>query len=455
MTTVDNLAADFGGMRPARLFVSLLTVGTLLSACASSIYSINLMEVPALYASGEVDPFQQGDPFAATPYSGVLYVTDRNPSVSSSDGGSLRYQNSSGFVLRMGLAKVEVGDGTWDWAKVRDESLSADRPRNYPMRVVEHSEFGILKESVVPLVASAFDGFTDPAQAFRTEVSRGFARSARKTIHIFVPGARSPFENSILLAGEMWHYLGYDGVFIAYAWPARPEGIGLSYFSDAESTILSSRNLRLLLEFLTRETDVEQINLVTYSAGGRIVLGALNQLAVSGATAESSKIGQVILTSSDVASNVFAGYVADGLLNVADRLTIYASSRDLTLGVAQAVLGRKRIGQMDKDGQANPVIKAYLQKNDAFDWINVTSVSGESVPYGHAYFRLSPEVSSDVLTILRHNLSPNERGLVRQDDNPIWVFPKDYAQRVRSRVSSLGESRQPSPTKAPMLPSAK
>ena len=45
---------------------------------------------------------------------------------------------------------------------------------------------------------------------------------------------------------------------------------------------------------------------------------------------------------------------------------------------------------------------------------------------GHAYFRKSPWVSSDILMTLRHGLGPAERGLEQRDDSPVWRFPRDY-----------------------------
>ena len=91
-------------------------------------------------------------------------------------------------------------------------------------------------------------------------------------------GYKVVFENPLLVAAELWHFLGYDGVFIAYAWPSTPKK--LAYFSDLETTSLSAYNLRIFLEYLARETDAENIHIIGYSAGTRLVINALNQLAL-------------------------------------------------------------------------------------------------------------------------------------------------------------------------------
>lgn len=408
----------------------------ILASCASKAYHINLMAVPSLYASGTVDPFRSGDPFASIPYRGVLYATDREPKSKLQQPEYQQYASTSGFALRLGRSEVRLGDGTLDWKSVKEETLSAKRSQQYPMRISSSTEFGILRESIAPLVAGALSEEPDPADAFIQNIADSFTRSSSKQIHIYVPGARSPFDSAILIGSEMWHYLGYDGVMIAYAWPAQPKGIGLSYFGDAETATSSSRNLRLLLEYLARETEVDKINLVTYSAGGRIVLGALSQLALKGVDAKQSKIGNVILAGSDVADTTFGGYVADGLLSVFDRLTVYASSKDLTLGIAEFVFGRQRIGQISDDGNLDPLVQDYLLATNEFDIVDVTSVSTDEVPFGHSYFRSSADISSDILAILLYGLSPAERGLIRQESNPVWTVPNDYANKLRASVVS-------------------
>ena len=49
---------------------------------------------------------------------------------------------------------------------------------------------------------------------------------------------------------------------------------------------------------------------------------------------------------------------------------------------------------------------------------------------GHAYFRSSPSVSSDILMTLMYDLDPSERGLERVEGLPTWEFPLDYRERL-------------------------
>lgn len=45
--------------------------------------------------------------------------------------------------------------------------------------------------------------------------------------------------------------MGYDGVFIAYAWPATPRGF--AYLADMDTAKVTSRNLRFLLQYLSEK----------------------------------------------------------------------------------------------------------------------------------------------------------------------------------------------------------
>jgi len=49
--------------------------------------------------------------------------------------------------------------------------------------------------------------------------------------------------------------MGYNGAFIAYAWPSTPSMF--AYINDSDTSGGYARNLRLLLEAIAEQTDVE------------------------------------------------------------------------------------------------------------------------------------------------------------------------------------------------------
>ena len=152
------------------------------------------------------------------------------------------------------------------------------------------------------------------------------------------------------------------------------------------------------------------------------------------------RIHNVILVSSDLDRGVLSSYLADGLLNVQKHLTIYMSSKDKALGVAQFLTRRQRVGQMF--GGAGGEIKAWARKAlvkyaHQISLINVTNAEGASSGNGHGYFRNSPWASSDILMTLYYGLGPKERGLVDEDGLPMYTFPPDFIDRLWGAIEKV------------------
>jgi hypothetical protein len=78
-----------------------------------------------------------------------------------------------------------------------------------------------------------------------------------------------------------------------------------------------------------------------------------------------------------------------------------------------------------------PHLSAYVSRNESLVMIDVTDAEAATAGNGHAYFRKSPWVSSDIFVSLLYNLEPEQRALVRFPDMPIWSFPEDYPQRLK------------------------
>ncbi|NIT60672.1 MAG: alpha/beta hydrolase, partial [Aliifodinibius sp.] len=51
---------------------------------------------------------------------------------------------------------------------------------------------------------------------------------------IYVHGYKVVFENPMLVATELWHFLGYDGVMVGYAWPSTPSR--WAYLRDTDTS---------------------------------------------------------------------------------------------------------------------------------------------------------------------------------------------------------------------------
>ena len=116
------------------------------------------------------------------------------------------------------------------------------------------------------------------------------------------------------------------------------------------------------------------------------------------------------------------------------------SQYDKALGVSQFLTRRQRLGQMwgGAGGEMDPNARnALIKYKDRLSFINVSDAEGAGTGNGHGYFRSSPWASSDVLMTLTYGLTPEQRGLVEQDDLPVYTFPPDYISRLWGAIEDV------------------
>ena len=398
-------------------------------------YEIRFMAPPAFLEAGDVTPFSDPSLVEAGADPRIPYVCLRTPATPES--GQRYYASARASDLRLGVARISLGRSDITWDEARRMSILKNNSDRYPLRVAEVQEFGVLDRSVWPMLARHAPDDPRPRERFTAMIDDRLARSRDKDIFIYVHGYRVNFENPLLVAAELWHFLGYEGVFIPFAWPAHTSR--LSYFSDTECTHYSAPFLRDFVQYLASETRAEAIHIVGYSAGTRLVAATLYELALTthdrpvDQIHRDLRLGNVVLVASDIDRGIFINYLHDGLLRVPQRLTVYESPRDKALRMARRVFGAGRVGQLEPL-DVTPAAALFLRDTDRLAIVDVESVEGFDVGNGHGYFRDSPLVSSDLLAMLRYDLNPSERGLVRVDGSLIWTFPGDYLRRLEASV---------------------
>jgi esterase/lipase superfamily enzyme len=419
----------------------LLLLSVIITGCGgSSLHTINLMPAPAVFEDGAVNPLPKGPPLVSYDDFGMLYATDRKPS----DDPDQRpfYLNEAGFIVRLGRARVKAGPAGTDWEEVRRISLAKDRTGNYPLEILSVHETGALP-STYSFLTRSVPGITVPDEGgkeFAEIVNQRLAASGVKDVYVYLHGFRVVFDIPVLVAAELWHFLGYRGAFVAYTWPSTPSVF--AYLSDLEAAVIMARKFRLFLTYLAEETQVEKIHIVGFSAGSRLVVRALSQLALLNADATEEeirrhmRIGNVIIVGGDISHEEFGAALADGLLRIPERTTIYVSSADRALVWAERIFRRERLGQM-WDEKLPPRTADFLRANPSLEFIDVTEAAGSTSGNGHAYFRQSPWVSSDLLTLLAYDIGAAERGLEKEADMLVWTFPPDFIERLRKALLEI------------------
>lgn len=426
--------------------LSLVSVLLLLTACSGiGPLQLDLMQPPDIFDEEKFNPFDNiEDPEYSLPYNGVLYATDRE----AADDFSLQryYQNERSTNLKLGLAEVSIAGEELSWDEAKKISLDKNRKGRYPTEVVKVTEIASL--NLVEPMTTEKDFTTSQyfaaAKKYADIINSKLATSRQKDIYIYVHGYKTTFENPVLVSAQLWHYMAYDGVFIAYAWPATPSR--WAYLRDTDAATGYARNFRVFLTYLARETQAERIHIIGYSAGTRLVTEALFQIALGYREQseeeihEATRIGNLILTASDLDRGVFYTYVIDGLLKVPVQTTVYGSQKDKALSVSRLLTKRERLGEIWKKDEVPETVSQLLEQHESnFSMVDITGAEGWDFGNGHSYFRNSPWVSSDILMELIAGLTPKERGLEQDPKSGIWTFPDDYIQRARKTIEARAE----------------
>ena len=427
--------------------LTMALAAALLTACASKpIDEIQLMPAPDVYGDGLLNPLPDTNPFDRIPYDGILFATDRSPA--TEQDREQYYRNDRGQVVRLGLAEIQFGKKEFTWEFARSISMLKSRSEEYPIKITNVDEWGIM-DSTIPYwfdvsLISEDELPADATDRFAHAINEQLAVSKKKHVYIYVHGYKVVYENPVLVSAELWHFLGYDGAFIAYAWPSTPSKF--AYIKDSDTAAGYARNFRLLLEFVAENTGAEEIHVIGYSNGTRLVLRAMEQLALihEGESAdeiwEQLRLRNVILIGSDLDRGVFGAYLADGILNVSKHLSIYMSQYDKALGFSQFLTRRQRLGQLwgGKGGEIHPLARqALIDFRDQISFINVSNAEGSDTGNGHGYFLSSPWASSDILMTMYYGLTPEQRGLVEQEDLPVFTFPPDYISRLWNAIETV------------------
>lgn len=394
-----------------------------------------LMSTPLIFREGLTKPYETIPADISPPEMDIFYATDRKPS----DTHLLYpvfYGNDRSMTLAMGRARVRFGNEKMAWAQVESASLKEKRPQEVPLQVKHIEELSTLGAAEELLEDSIFrpDAARDD---FITMVQKRISRSSIKDIYLFVPGFKVDFAYPVLVAAELWHYMGYPGAFIAYSWPSRQRL--RDYFADVETAAFSAQHFRMLLVHLALNTDVRRIHILSFSAGARIVSQALHELQLMGygfpkdQLKKKLKIGQVIFTAPDIDLMLFTARYRDRFGDIADTVTIYTNANDTALNWALRFIGWPRLGAPGQLGLRPEELRSLSIMGNTL-LIDVAAAENAASGNGHGYFVRSPWVSTDLLLTLRLGAGPEHRGLILSPEGPVWQFPQNYPEIVGKSV---------------------
>jgi esterase/lipase superfamily enzyme len=257
------------------------------------------------------------------------------------------------------------------------------------------------------------------------------AASPRKEIFVFVHGFNVTFEDAARRAGQMHHDLKYQGVPVFFSWPAHDKFV-LTYTADANNVSWSASHLKQFLLDITHRSDAQAVNLIAHSMGNRALTAALKELHLE-LRDQSRLFNQVILAAPDIDADEFRHSIAPALAGTANRITLYASSRDEALAASQLVHRGPRAGDAGRGLVVVPGI----------DTIDVSPI--DSSPWGHTYYGSSDPVLRDLGMLITGSTPPEQRTWLAPaelEGQPYWIFqPPAATARVPRTDATLPAQR--------------
>jgi esterase/lipase superfamily enzyme len=368
----------------------------------------------------------------------VLYATDRE-AVPGLSGPS--YTSDRGRHLAFGTATIALTpDRTW--RELIADSTKAERRVNYELRPPVCKEYGAFDprlnrleahEHGVQLCSAAYEDYRDQQRRFHSLLAERLGQSVLKDVFIFIHGVDNTFDDAILRAGEVWHFMGRVGVPVVYSWPAGYGGIR-GYARDRESGEYTIFHLKCFLQMVASCPGVERIHLIAHSRGCDVAVTALRELHIAyhakgQHTWAELKLENLVLAAPDLDQDVFMQrFVAENLIRAAKRTTIYTSTTDQMLELADFVFGgRRRLGALGPR-DFSPQSRAALAKLPNLQFVDCKVTHATTT---HDYVFSHPAALSDLILVLRERCGPgaaNGRPLTQPVEG-VWELTNDYLKR--------------------------
>jgi esterase/lipase superfamily enzyme len=410
-----------------------------------------MMPTPVLYTGPNARPLFTEPPIDnRSPSLDLLYLTDR-ASAQQADG--LRYTSARSRSIAFGSATVEFGEDV-SWNTLVEESTTAQGGNRLELKLGSTKELGRFppipyEVAVLPdgirRTRSVVDAYEKAKHQLQADIARRLALARRKEVVLFVHGYHSSFETAALTMGELCHFLGRDFVCGIFTWPAGAQGGALfGYDVDRESSEYAIEDLVKLIRIVGRTPGVEKVHLLAHSRGTDTLASALAELSAEAYTLRSSPerefhIGKVVLIAPDLDGDVAVTKIfkvfSDPDLPFGDRpdseavippapglrVTLYVSPDDKAIATAGWLFGSiARLGRIDPTMFTPEQIEAI----GMLRVVDIVEVRGTTDFFGHHYFVSNPQVSADIIAMLRYDLRPNDPGRpLEHVAGPFWRVP--------------------------------
>ena len=419
-----------------RLPILVLLMSTVISGCVPHHKTSTMMPAPVIFDGAAIDPFAHLEETQKTTETSVFYATNRVPETKQNN--RQKYNNLIDNNIHLGVATVQMGGQNTDWNELYQYSLADKTITSMPIQLGNVTEM-----ASIPVVFKQNNDKLSPAlQRFFDAINKQIAEAVDKEIMVYVHGTKVDFANSAILTAEIDHFAGRDFVGVAFAWPSHQNILAYLTGTDVQRALDSSAALQQLLVLLAEHTNAEHINILSYSAGGRVASKALHDLHQDfiglspQQLREKFRLGAVVFAAADVPVDVFLERITSAS-SLANQVVITVSDSDNALKAAKKYMGGEvRAGTQQAEAiEEEFIISKHLSNVEIIDVSLGQKVRGFDIT-GHHYWYRHPWMSSDIIFLMRTDLPAVARGLTASQLEGIWYLSADYPAQIRDAAES-------------------
>ena len=415
--------------RARRVVIPMAAAAAALASAGCGTGVKTLMPTPVIFTEYQLDPVGHVPQSERFPPRAVFYATTRSR---TDEPRLIEYGNTPNDKISVGLSLIGFGEPALSWDELGDVSAREERETEVILEtkgVVEIGSFG-------PLMTTDEAAGEAGAGLWLKDLDEKVRNARDKDVLIYVHGAKVDFYNGCAFAAQLDHFMGRDMTSVAFCWPTRQDIFAYAFGTDKDRAYDAAVSLASLIELIATETDTRRIHVLAWSAGARVLTGALLDLHdrypddSDAEMRERFRLRTAYFAAGDIPVDEYIDALPK-ISRVSERLIVSSSSNDIALVNAKFFMGGDtRIGQYGPD-----LTDEQMETVRAADGLEVLDVSAgfEARGFditGHDYWFTNPWASTDIVLAIRTDLDPQDRGLEPSEEPFVWSIPADYPARL-------------------------
>jgi len=303
---------------------------------------------------------------------GVFYATDRRRGPSTAPAtiyGGNRNESAAEAPLEYGSCEVSI--------PAIHHTGELEAPKWWKLEFRPDPEKHVILLSVVP----------QAGDSFFANLKAAIDRASDRDAFVFIHGYNTTFQDAARRTAQIAYDLKFKGAPILYSWPS--QGKAAAYTVDEAAVEWSTDHLRWFLTTIRQKTGATTIHLIAHSMGNRALTRALEAIPAE----QKPMFRSIVLAAPDIDAGLFR-QLADRFTSKAQRVTLYASSKDEALIASKKVHGYPRAGETDNGVLILPGI----------DTIDASAVKTDFL--GHSYFN---SIVPDMAVLFQFLAPPDKR----------------------------------------------